>query len=170
MGVIFKRHNIIHKLYTYYGPLLMSPWYTVGCTTNRYPFVFPLTLADMMKRKSECALYTPCLSTMPKVFDVVSSRNPPKGVNKHQFICIVVKNVMYCITMQGFKQKRYHNVNTIVTHHIQWLYNHNIAQLVHVTYTYSGTSDNGHSEKRTTSVQRTDSMARIEFSIALILN
>ena len=35
---------------------------------------------------------------------------------------------------------------------------------------YSGTSDNGHSEKRTTSVQRTDSMAQIEFSIALILN
>ena len=35
---------------------------------------------------------------------------------------------------------------------------------------YSGTSDNRHSEKRGTSVQRTDSMARIKFSIALILN
>ena len=37
-------------------------------------------------------------------------------------------------------------------------------------FMYSGTSDNGRSEKRTTSVQQTDSMARIEFSIALILN
>ena len=35
---------------------------------------------------------------------------------------------------------------------------------------YSGTSHNEHSEKRTTSVQRTKSMTRIEFSIALILN
>ena len=34
---------------------------------------------------------------------------------------------------------------------------------------YSGTSHNGYSEKRTTSVQRTKFMTRIEFSIALIL-
>ena len=46
---------------------------------------------------------------------------------------------------------------------------HNIARYI-LCILYSGTSHNGHSEKRTTSVQRTNSMTRIEFSIALILN